>query len=92
MKILKILGLDLILSKTMLRVLFTLISPLLFWTVLIYSAGIMMCFVMWELPERWYFPFIHGNPITLIIDRVFLLFGIILVFIDPFKNNNYGSN
>lgn len=86
MNILKILGLDLILSKTMLRVLFTLVFPLFFWTVLVYSAGIMMCFVLWEWPQKWYFPFIHGNPIGLALDRIFLFFGIVLVFVDPFKN------
>lgn len=85
MKILKILGLDVILSKTMLRVLFTLISPLLFWTTFLYVMGVMMCFVLWEWPEKWYFPFIHGNPIGLILDRIFLFGGVVLVFVDPFN-------
>lgn len=87
MNILKILGLDLIFSKTMVRVLFTLIFPLLFWTAFIYSIGFMMCFVLWELPSKWYFPFIHGNPIGLILDRIFLFVGIVLVFVDPFKKD-----
>ena len=87
MKILQILGWDLILSKTVLRVVLTLLSPLILWTVLLYILGFIVCFILWEFPEKWYFPFIHGNPIGIIIDRIFLLCGIVMVFNDPFKKS-----
>jgi hypothetical protein len=84
---LQILGWDLILSKRVLRVILTLLSPLILWTVLLYILGFILCFVLWEFPEKWYFPFIHGNPIGIIIDRIFLLFGIVMAFNDPFKKS-----
>lgn len=87
MKFLKYLGLSTLFSKTTLRVLLTLLAPLALITVIVYVGTFLMSFVFWQLPEYWYFPFTDERELARIFDRVFLLVGIVFVFIDPFKED-----
>lgn len=89
MNILKILGLSALFSKTALRVLLTLLTPLMIITVSVYVGIFLISFLSWQLPEYWYFPFTDDREVARILDRLFLLAGIVLVFIDPFKDDDY---
>lgn len=89
MKFLKYLGLSALFSKTALRMLLTLLAPLALITVIVYVFTFLMSFIFWQLPEYWYFPFTDEREIVRMLDRMFLLAGIIFVFIDPFKENDY---
>lgn len=85
MNILKILGLSALASKTALRVLLTLLTPLMIKTVLTNVCIFLISYLFWQLPEYWYFPFTDEREVVRILDRIFLLAGIVLAFVDPFK-------
>ena len=89
MKFLKYLGLSTLFSKTALRVLLTLLSPLMFIMLIVYTGVFLISFIHWQLPEYWYFPFTDDRVTVRLLDRIFLLAGIILVFVDPFKEDDY---
>jgi hypothetical protein len=85
MKILQILGWDIILSKRVLRVILTIFTPLIMWYLVVNLGNIFMSFILWEPITRAYLPFYNGSEISLIMDRIFLFLGVVFAFTDPFK-------
>lgn len=69
------------------RLNFTLLfSPIILITLTFNFLLLVTSFVFWHFPDSWYLPFVTGGEIQSIFDRVFLLFGIFLMFDNTINN------
>lgn len=67
------------------RKLFMLILPFIVILTLLYLIVLVGSFITWTLPVRWYFPFITGGDIQGMFDRLLLLIGVMLMFLENTK-------
>lgn len=59
-----------------------LVLPFIVVLSVIYPIMFVFCFISWQLPEKYYFPFLTGGEIQAAFDRLLLLIGILsMIFI-----------
>ena len=56
-----------------------LFGPIIIVTVLFNILLLGSSFLIWDLPDSWYLPFVTGGSIQRIFDRLLLLMGILLI-------------
>ena len=62
------------------------LAPLLFITGLIFMFSVVGSFILWKLPEHYYFPFVTGGELQRMFDRILLGVGILISMSHPIKN------
>lgn len=62
------------------------LAPLLFITGLIFMFLVVGSFILWRLPEHYYFPFVTGGELQRVFDRILLGVGVLISISQPFKD------